>query len=170
MIEIGRYIFSGLLLALVQTFVFQEVNIAWWVKPMPYVLLFFTIPVSVNKFGMLIGAFFFGLTIDAFGGSLGMHTAACVSVVYIKYHIDRYFLDENSMQLQGITSMHEDYKGWQLYYIYVFCIVFVHHFVFFAFDYFKWSAFFTIVWISFTSSIASVLFIQIFRLLTGKRS
>ena len=54
MIEIARYIVSGLLLALVQTFILQEVNIAWWIKPMPYILLFLNIPVSVNKFGMLI--------------------------------------------------------------------------------------------------------------------
>ena len=64
MIEIARYIVSGLLLALVQTFILQEVNIAWWIKPMPYILLFLNIPVSVNKFGMLIGAFFFGMTIE----------------------------------------------------------------------------------------------------------
>jgi len=137
MIEIARYIVSGLLLALVQTFILQEVNIAWWIKPMPYILLFLNIPVSVNKFGMLIGAFFFGMTIDALGGSMGMHTAACVSLVYFKYHIDAYFLDE--------------------------------HLVFFTFDYFRWSAILTIIWISLTSSVASVFFVQIFRLLKGKR-
>jgi hypothetical protein len=169
MIEIARYIVSGLLLALVQTFILQEVNIAWWIKPMPYILLFLNIPVAVNKFGMLIGAFFFGLIIDALGGSMGMHTAACVSLVYIKYHIDAYFLDENSMQLQGLPVMHEDYKGWQWYYIYVFSLAFIHHLVFFTFDYFRWSAFITIIWISFTSAFGTVLFTQLFRLLTGKR-
>jgi hypothetical protein len=169
MIEIARYIVSGLILALVQTFVLQEVNIAWWIKPMPYILLFLNIPISVNKYGMLIGAFLFGLTIDAFGGSVGMHTAACVSLVYIKYHIDAYFLDENSMQLQGLSSMNEDYKGWQWYYVYVFSLTFIHHLIFFIFDYFRWSAFLTIISISFTSAIATILFMQIFRLLTGKR-
>jgi hypothetical protein len=169
MIEIARYIVSGLILALVQTFVLQEVNIAWWIKPMPYIMLFLNIPISANKYGMLIGAFFFGLTIDAFGGSMGMHTAACISLVYIKYHIDAYFLDENSMQLQGLSAMNEDYKGWQWYYIYTFSLSFIHHLIFFSFDYFRWSAFFIIIMISFTSAIATVLFIQIFRLLTGKR-
>lgn len=169
MIEIARYIVSGLLLALVQTFILQEVNIAWWIKPMPYILLFLNIPISVNKFGMLIGAFFFGMAIDAFGGSMGMHTAACVTLAYVKYHIDAYFLDENSMQLQGLTTMHEDYKGWQGYYTYVFSLSFLHHLVFFTFDYFRWSAILTILLISLTSACATVLFIQIFRLLTGKR-
>ena len=61
MIEILRYIVSAILLALVQTFIFQEVNIAWWIKPMPYLLFFLNIPISANKFGMLIGGFFFGL-------------------------------------------------------------------------------------------------------------
>ena len=117
----------------------------------------------------MVGAFFFGMTIDALGGSMGMHTAACVSLVYFKYHIDAYFLDENSMQLQGLSTMHEDYKGWQWYYIYVFSLTFLHHLVFFTFDYFRWSAILTIIWISLTSSVASVFFVQIFRLLTGKR-
>jgi hypothetical protein len=169
MIEIARYIVSGLLLALVQTFILQEVNIAWWIKPMPYILLFLNLPISANKFGVLIGAFFFGMTIDAFAGSLGMHTAACVTLVYVKHHIDAYFLDENSMQLQGLSYMHEDYKGWQWYYTYVFSLTFIHHLVFFIFDYFRWSALLTMVWISFTSALASVILIQIFRALTGKR-
>jgi len=169
MIEITRYILSALLLAIVQTFILQEVNIAWWIKPMPYVMLFLSIPISVNKYGILIGAFFFGMTIDALGGSMGMHTAACVSVVYIKYHIDNYFLDENSMQLQGLSSIHEDYKGWQWYYVYVFSIALIHHLIFFTFDYFRWSALFTILWVSIASACVSVFFIQIFRILMGKR-
>jgi hypothetical protein len=169
MIEIVKFFFSGLLLAILQTFIFQEVNIVWWIKPMPYLMLFLNIPISVNKFGMLIGAFFFGMTIDALGGSMGMHTAACVSLAFIKYHIDNYFLDENSMQLQGLSVMHEDYKGWQWYYIYIFSIAFIHHLIFFTFDYFRWSAFFTVIWISFTSAISTVFFVLIFRMLIGKR-
>ena len=84
MIEVVRFIVGGLFLALIQTLIFKEVNIAWWIKPMPYVYLFLILPLSSNRFGVLIGAFFFGLTIDAFGGSLGMHTAACVTTVFVK--------------------------------------------------------------------------------------
>ena len=76
MIEIARYIVSGLLLASVQTFILQEVNISWWINLMPYILLFLNISVEMYIFGLLIGAFFFVMTIDAFGGSRGMHTAA----------------------------------------------------------------------------------------------
>ena len=115
MIEVIRFIIGGLFLALIQTLIFKEVNIAWWIKPMPYVYLFLILPLSSNKFAVLIGAFFFGLTIDAFGGSLGMHTAACVTTVFVKNYIDLYFLDENSMQLQGMRYMQIDYKGWQWY-------------------------------------------------------
>ena len=90
MIEVVRFIVGGLFLALIQTLIFKEVNIAWWIKPMPYVYLFLILPLSSNRFGVLIGAFFFGLTIDAFGGSLGMHTAACVTTVFVKNYIDLY--------------------------------------------------------------------------------
>ena len=169
MIEIARYIVSGLLLALVQTFVLQEVNIVWWIKPMPYILLFFNLPVSTNKIGILIGAFFFGLTIDVLGGSIGMHSAACVCLAYSKHHLDSYFLDENSLQLQGLNRMHEEYKGWQWFYIYVFGLTFIHHLFFFIFDYFIWSAILTIIWVSFCSSAVSTLLIRLFRALNVKK-
>ena len=134
MIEVVRFIVVGLFLALIQTLIFKEVNIAWWIKPMPYVYLFLILPLSSNRFGVLIGAFFFGLTIDAFGGSLGMHTAACVTTVFVKNYIDLYFLDEN-----------------------------------FIFDYFSWTSLFTILFVSIFSALASLLSIQIFRLLMGHK-
>ena len=169
MIEVVRFVVGGLFLALIQTLIFKEVNIVWWIKPMPYVYLFLILPLSSNRFGVLIGAFFFGLTIDAFGGSLGMHTAACVSTVFVKNYIDLYFLDENSMQLQGMRYMQIDHKGWQWYGIYSFAILFTHHLVYFIFDYFSWSSLFTILFVSVCSAIASLLFIQIFRLLLGHK-
>ncbi len=169
MIEVGRFIVVGLFLALIQTLIFKEVNIAWWIKPMPYVYLFLILPLSSNRFGVLIGAFFFGLTIDAFGGSLGMHTAACVTTVFVKNYIDLYFLDENSMQLQGMRYMQIDYKGWKWYGIYTFGILFIHHLVYFIFDYFSWTSLFTILFVSIFSTLASLLSIQIFRLLMGHK-
>jgi len=169
MIELIRFILGGLFLALIQTLIFKEVNIAWWIKPMPYVYLFMILPINSNRFAVLIGAFFFGLTIDAFGGSLGMHTAACVTTVFVKNYIDLYFLDENSMQLQGMKYMQIDYKGWQWYGIYTFSIVLIHHLVFFLFDYFSWTALFTILMVSIASAVVSLLFVQIFRLLLGNK-
>jgi hypothetical protein len=169
MIEAIRFVIGGLFLALIQTLIFKEVNIAWWIKPMPYIYLFLILPLSNNKFGVLIGAFFFGLTIDAFGGSLGMHTAACVTTVFIKNYIDKNFLDENSMQLQGMRYMQIDYKGWQWYGIYTFSILFIHHLVYFIFDYFSWSSIFTILFVAACSSLASLVFIQIFRLILGHK-
>ena len=169
MIEVVRFIVVGLFLALIQTLIFKEVNIAWWIKPMPYVYLFLILPLSSNRFGVLIGALFCGLTIDAFGGSLGMHTAACVTTVFVKNYIDLYFLDENSMQLQGMRYMQIDYKGWQWYGIYTFGILFIHHLVYFIFDYFSWTSLFTILFVSIFSALASLLSIQIFRLLMGHK-
>ncbi len=169
MIEVVRFIVVGLFLALIQTLIFKEVNIAWWIKPMPYVYLFLILPLSSNRFGVLIGAFFFGLTIYAFGGSVGMHTAACVTTLFVKNYIDLYFLDENSMQLQGMRYMQIDYKGWQWYGIYTFGILFIHHLVYFIFDYFSWTSLFTILFVSIFSALASLLSIQIFRLLVGHK-
>jgi len=169
MIEVIRFIIGGLFLALIQTLIFKEVNIAWWIKPMPYVYLFLILPLSSNKFAVLIGAFFFGLTIDAFGGSLGMHTAACVTTVFVKNYIDLYFLYENSMQLQGMRYMQIDYKGWQWYGVYIFSILLIHHLVYFTFDYFSWTALFTILFVSVCSVLGSLIFIQIFRLLMGHK-
>lgn len=168
MIEIIRLIIIGFVLILLQTLIFQEVNILWWIKPLPYIYLIFIIPISANKFGVLIGAFFFGLTMDAFGGSMGMHTAACVSLVFIKNYIDRYFVDENSLQLQGLKYVKESYKGWKWYYLYCFSIILIHHLLFFTFDYFSWSNLPTILWVSFASALFSLLGVQIIKFLLVK--
>ncbi|MSP57264.1 MAG: hypothetical protein EXR17_00195 [Flavobacteriaceae bacterium] len=169
MIEIIRFIFSGLILAIIQTMIFKEINLAWWIKPMPYVYFFFLLPISANRFGVLVGSFFFGLTLDFWGGSMGMHSAACVSIAFIKNAIDRYFVNENSLQLQGFQTVNEQYKGWKWYYLYCLSIILAHHLIFFSFDYFRWSALFTIISISIVSAVSTIFFMQIFRYLVGKK-
>lgn len=160
--DIIRFIFVGILLLLLQFFVVQEVNFGTWIKPMPYIYILFILPFQTNRFLVLFTGFLMGFVLDSISDTYGMHAAAGVSLAFIKYHSDRLILDVDAIQLQGNSFLTPAWKGFGYFAIYTLALTFLHHVVFFSLDYFKLSAFFLILAVSFLSSIVSFLFILLF--------
>jgi hypothetical protein len=72
-------------------------------------------------------AFLFGLTLDAFTGTMGLHAAACVLIAYIKPFLLSLLIPqettEQSYAEPSISSM-----GWAPYSLYAGLLTFIHHF------------------------------------------
>ena len=60
MIAFLRLFLIAAVLAFLQAFIIQQVDMGVWLRPMPYLLLFFITPINIKKYGMLVGGFFFG--------------------------------------------------------------------------------------------------------------
>ena len=101
MIEYIKLFLIALVLAFLQSFIIQEVDMGFWMRPMPYLMLFMVLPVNTNKYAQLVIAFVFGTFIDLLSGSFGTHAASCVFMVFFKNLIDHRFVDFDSIQLQG---------------------------------------------------------------------
>jgi hypothetical protein len=137
--------------------------------PMPYIYLIFILPFSMNRFLTLFIAFALGFLLDGMSDSFGKNAAAGVVLAFVKHYADRTLLDIDSIQLQGYNYLTPAYKGFRYYAVYTLVLCFLHHLVFFSLDYFKFSAFFTILWVSLLSCIATFLFILLYFSIAGRR-
>ncbi len=149
-------------------FILQQVNFGFWLHPMPYLMLFLIVPINFDRFGYLIVAFVFGTFIDLLSGSFGTHAASCVAMVYAKYHIENRFIDFESLQLQGENYLNIRSKGWLTFTYYSLSLIFIHHLVFFALDYFSWKYFFHTIISAILSTLGTFLLILLYKNMFNK--
>jgi hypothetical protein len=151
-----KWFFTAFAWALIQVYLVDQLNIAWWIKPLPYLYFIFILPFDINKFGLLVIAYFFGLSIDILSGSIGIHTASTLTTVFIKYFIDHRFFNLDSIQLQGHYTINEHAIGRMSFIGYILSILFIHHFLFFLLDYFDLTQLPLVLLLSVTSSIVTL--------------
>ena len=163
MIAFLRLFIIAAVLAFLQAFIIQQIDMGVWLRPMPYLLLFFITPININKYGILVGGFFFGLFIDILAGNFGIHAASIVVVLYAKNFIDQRFIDFDSLKLQGETYVTVNTKGWLFFTYYALSIIAIHHLSFFMLDYFEFVSFFRMLLSTVVSAIGSFLLILLFK-------
>lgn len=132
-----KWLGTALLWAFIQVYLVDQLNIAWWIKPLPYIYFLFILPFDINKFGHLVIAYFFGLTIDILSGSIGIHTTATLVTAFLKFYIDHRFFNLDSIQLQGHRTISEFAIGRMSFLGYALSLISIHHFLFFLLDYYS---------------------------------
>jgi rod shape-determining protein MreD len=153
----------ALTIAFLQAFILQQVDMGFWLHPMPYLMLFFIIPVNFDRFGYLILGFVFGTFIDLLSGSFGTHAASCVVMVFLKHYIDRRFVDFESLQLQGESYLSLQSRGWVTFFYYAISLIGIHHLVFFSLDFFSLSQLGDILLSALISSIGTFLIVLLYK-------
>lgn len=164
-----RYFFIALLLIVLQFFLIQQVNFGTWIIPMPYIYLILILPFGMNRFLVLFIAYVMGFLLDSISDNYGMHAASCAALAFGKHFADKLFLDTDSIQLQGQSYLSPAYKGFRYYFTYTSLLILLHHLVFFSLNYFRFSAFFTVIWVSLLSTIATFVFILLYFAVSGRR-
>jgi len=80
------------LLVLFQVLVLDQVHFGGYVIPYVYIIFILLLPFDIPKSLLLILAFGAGLTIDFFGNTLGLHTAALVMLAFARPGVLRLYL------------------------------------------------------------------------------
>lgn len=168
-VDILRHIGIALLLILFQVFLIDEINFGFLIKPMPYVFLFLLLPFTYNEYLKLAFAFFTGFIIDILSDTYGMNTAASLLMVFTRRYWDG-TIETESLEREGSRYINPETKGVSYYLIYSGVLIAIHHFYFFALQYFKFSAFLKILSTTVLSSIVTLLILIIIRLLFQRRS
>jgi rod shape-determining protein MreD len=114
------------LFILVQVYVLNKVPpVHQFVKPYIYFLFILWLPFNINRSGLMLLAFIFGLTFDYFNGTPGLHTAPCVLIAYLRGFLLKLLIPQETTQLSfaepSVKSM-----GWGSYATYVIILTFVH--------------------------------------------
>ncbi len=77
-------IFRFIILLALQVVIFSRIDLFGFLNPYPYILFILLYPVNGSKAGLLLLSFLLGLTLDMFLNSGGSHTAACVTLAYLR--------------------------------------------------------------------------------------
>ena len=129
--QIGRYI----LVMLLQVLLFDQLQLWGVCHPYIYILCLLMMPITLpHTVDMLIGAGV-GLLMDVFCNSLGIHTAACILLMFIRpYLIGSIVNDKDRLNEQiSLRSF-----GTEAFIKYVVILVIVHHLTVFMLAAWSW--------------------------------
>jgi rod shape-determining protein MreD len=123
------------LFILVQAYILDKVPpLHRFVKPSLYFLFIIWLPFSVPRSGLLLLAFVYGLCMDYFSGTPGLHASACLMIAYVRPFLLNILLPQETTELSyyepSIKSI-----GWAPYLVYVLMLTFIHHTVLVLLEY-----------------------------------
>ncbi len=122
-----KNIIRFVLFILVQAFVLNKVPaIHQFVKPWLYFLFILWLPFSISRLGLLLVAFLFGLTMDYFSNTPGLHAAPCVLIAYVRPFIINLLLPQEKTEFSyaepSIKSL-----GFAPYFLYALLLTILHN-------------------------------------------
>src|SRR6478609_2418959 len=122
-----KNIIRFILFILVQAYVLDKVPpLHEYVKPILYFLFILWLPFAINRGLLMIIAFVFGLCMDYFTGTPGMHAIPCVMIAYLRPFLLNILLSQEKTEVSyaepSIKSL-----GWAPYSVYIVVLTFIHH-------------------------------------------
>lgn len=130
--QIGRYI----LVMILQVLLFDQLQLLGVCHPYIYVLCLLMMPITLSHSAdMIIGAVV-GLIMDIFCNSMGIHTAACIFIMFIRpYLIGAIVNDKDRLNEQiSLRSL-----GMEALLRYVVILVVIHHLIVFMLAAWNWA-------------------------------
>jgi rod shape-determining protein MreD len=126
------------ILLLVQILLLRNLGFYNMANPFVYVLFLMLMPFGIPNILLYLIAFVTGLTLDAFYDTLGVHTAACVMLVFVRIlfisvTVSRDGFDEPEPTLGNM--------GFKWFILYAMLCIFSHHTVLFLLETFRLTEF-----------------------------
>lgn len=115
------------LFILVQVFIlFKMPPLHRFITPYLYFLFILWLPFNLPRSSLTLIGFFFGLSLDYFSRTPGLHAAACTLIAYVRPFIISLLISQEGADKNyispSITSM-----GWAPYAVYVLVLTLLHH-------------------------------------------
>jgi len=139
-----RNIVRFIVLIFVQIVIFDNIQLGGDISPYIYVLFIILMPFEVTGWGLLIIAFFLGLSVDIFLMSPGFHTAATVLMAFLRPSVLQSFAPRDGYDSGSFPRVYYYGLGWFAKYSII--LIFFHHLFLFSLEIFRFSDFFLILW------------------------
>jgi len=153
-INIIRFI----LLVLLQVLVFNRLNFFGFINPMVYILFLYWYPIKENRAVFIGLSFLLGLSIDFFSDTMALHSAATITIAYLRPVIMRLIFGINyefqSFKLSNTTRAQQ--------FTFLALLILVHHLVYFSLEIFSIANLFLIVKKVLTIGSASIILCLLF--------
>jgi len=157
--NMGRFV----VLLLLQVLVVKNINLGRYFIFFPYILFILLLPFNTNKPLVLVISFVYGLCIDLFYDTQGMHASACVFMGFAR----RFVLKLLSPR-EGYDESHKPtlaYMGAAWFISYALLLIFAHHLVLFYIEAFSFHEFFRTLLRVLGSTIATFTFVYMLQFL-----
>jgi hypothetical protein len=116
------------LFILVQVYVLNQIPpLHQFIVPYIYFLYILWLPFHINRLALLFLSFIFGLTLDYFTGTYGLHAAPCVLIAFIRPGLLNLLIPQDTLEISYMEPSRKS-MGWAPYALYVGVLTFVHHF------------------------------------------
>lgn len=157
-------VFIGLIL--LQSLVLNHVNVSGLINPYVFPLFILLMPFDTKNWVLLFSAFFLGLTVDLFNGTIGMQTFATVFMAFLRPLFLKTFQPKSDKY--NYPNLKENGFGWFL--VYFLSLTFIHHLTYFVIEIGSLTNFVHTISLSFLSTLISVfiMFLLLFTFNTKK--
>ena len=123
-----KNIIRFVLFILFQVYILDQIPpLHQFIVPYLYFLYILWLPFNINRFLLLVISFLFGLSLDYFTGTYGLHAAPCVLIAYIRPFLLNLLIPKDTAEQSYIEPGRKS-MGWAPYALYVTILSFVHHF------------------------------------------
>lgn len=130
--QIGRYI----LVMMLQVLLFDQLQLWGACHPYIYVLCLMMMPITLpHSAAMVIGAAA-GLVMDAFCNSLGIHTAACIALMFVRPYLIGLIVNDKDRLNEQISLRT---IGMEALVKYTVILVLLHHLIVFSLAAWSWA-------------------------------
>lgn len=156
-----------IILVLLQAGLFKNIGYYNIASPYPYVLFLLLLPIGISNFTLYLIAFSYGLIIDAFYDSIGLHAAACICLMAFRIFFHNITLDVEFKKSYITPSIAQ--LGFKWFISYIAIGTFIHHLALFLIEAFSFKNILYTLMGSLISSVFSILVILLITLLTYRK-
>jgi rod shape-determining protein MreD len=132
---IARNIVRFIVVVLFQVIVMDNVMISGYMVPYVYLLFILLMPFETPRGLVLVAGFVLGISIDLFEHTLGLHTAACVLLAYLRPYVLDLLSPRDGYEPDTFPRIH--YYGFNWFLKYTLLMVFIHHLAVFYLEVFQ---------------------------------
>ena len=169
MSDLVRNIIRFCLFILIQVYVLNKIpHLHRFITPYIYYLFILWLPFSVPRILLLIFGFMTGLALDYFTMTIGLHTAACTLVAYLRPFIINVLIPKDTSEF-NYREPSPKAMGWAPYSVYALVLTFFHHGYLSFLEFLQFGGFFEFLFRVLASTAVSMLLIFTIELLFPRR-
>ena len=127
-------------LVLFQVLILNNIQFSGYINPYFYIYFILVLPFETPRWLLLISAFLLGFFLDAFTNTLGLNTAACVLIAFLRPFVIRAISTGTEFMTGHSPSIRNQGLKWFAYYSII--LVMVHHLTLFYLEIFRFTEFF----------------------------
>ena len=129
-----RIFFWSILILLLQILVLNNINFSHTINPYLYITFIFIFPLKKNRFIFLFFTFLYGLILDFFSDTGGIHAFSLLFVAYIRLFFIKLFFKKGNIDylLFNLNS-----EAFGQVFNYILTLTLIHHFILISLDNFS---------------------------------